>query len=178
MSLAPDPAPLPLDDARWRELRHAYGSAADLPPLLRALADFPAEDSYQDPPWFGLWSALCHQGEVYPASFAALPHVVAALAADPRRARISHLLLPASIELARERTGEPLPQWLAPAYRAALARLPALAAAAAFPGWDYALCSSALAATAAATGRFDAAALLLQVQAGDVEEVLEWLQER
>jgi hypothetical protein len=28
-----------LDDIDWTELRHAYGSAADVPALLRALAD-------------------------------------------------------------------------------------------------------------------------------------------
>lgn len=30
-----------LDSSEWSELRHAYGSASDIPPLLRQLADLP-----------------------------------------------------------------------------------------------------------------------------------------
>jgi hypothetical protein len=76
----PDLPRLPLDSPRWSELDHAYGKAAGIPALLRHLESFPPS-SPDDEPWFSLWSALAHQGDVYPASFAAVPHVVRALAA-------------------------------------------------------------------------------------------------
>ncbi|MEU6764077.1 hypothetical protein ABZ916_16320 [Streptomyces sp. NPDC046853] len=52
----------------WPQLSHAYGPAADLPAQLERLASAPTPESWND-----LWSALCHQSSVYPASFAALP---------------------------------------------------------------------------------------------------------
>src|SRR5262245_3613228 len=56
---------LDLDDARWRTLRHAYGMAEDIPERLRQLEEFPAEGDAREP-WHALWSALAHQGDVYP----------------------------------------------------------------------------------------------------------------
>ena len=44
-----------------------------LDPRMRELAAFPPHDSYDAEPYGTLWSALCHQGTVYPASYAALP---------------------------------------------------------------------------------------------------------
>ena len=61
---------LDLDDGGWAQLEHAYGSAADIPALLRQLRSFPPGRDYQSEPYFSLWSALCHQGEVYTASYA------------------------------------------------------------------------------------------------------------
>ncbi len=68
---------LSLEDARWADLRHAYGSAGDIPSLLRTLSDdcSPSRSSNAEP-WFSLWSSLCHQGNVYTASYAAVPHLV------------------------------------------------------------------------------------------------------
>lgn len=62
---------LPLDSDRWAGLAQAYGGAADVPQMLRDLALDPS-----DGVWERLWSSLCHQGEVYPASYAAVPHIV------------------------------------------------------------------------------------------------------
>jgi hypothetical protein len=74
---------LSLDDTlRWSNLQHAYGSASDVPGLLRRLEVLPAS-SGTDEPWFSLWSSLAHQGDVYSASFAAVPHVVRALSTAP-----------------------------------------------------------------------------------------------
>ncbi|MFF4505294.1 hypothetical protein [Streptomyces sp. NPDC001401] len=61
----------------WRALSHAYGSAEGIPVLFARLGG--AED---DAVWSELWSALCHQGSVYDASWAALP-----LLADIARGR-------------------------------------------------------------------------------------------
>jgi len=45
------------------------GSAADVPALLVALLAFPKSEGQREP-WFSIWSALAHQGDVYSASFA------------------------------------------------------------------------------------------------------------
>ena len=53
----------------WSVLQHAYGTAEDIPALLdRAAAD-------DQEAWSELWSALCHQGTSYTASYAALPRL-------------------------------------------------------------------------------------------------------
>ncbi len=53
----------------WSHLKHAYGSASDVPRLLEDVGDPEAADVA----WEDLWASLCHQGTVYTASFAALP---------------------------------------------------------------------------------------------------------
>ena len=167
-----------LDSPLWSELQHAYGPASDIPALLSQLADFPDESEHQADPWFGLWSALCHQGDVYPASFAAVPHIVAALESDPARATMSYFLLPASIEIARHERPVTLSPSLEAAYLASLAKLPKLAAAASRPHWSSDVCTSALAAMAAATGNYLLAQLIIEVEGSEIPEVLEWLENR
>lgn len=54
----------------WTQLRHAYGRADDVPGMLDRLV--PDEDAEV---WTELSSAICHQGTVYSASFAALPRL-------------------------------------------------------------------------------------------------------
>lgn len=58
----------------WAALRHAYGSAEDLPDLLAAAEGSagPSGDA-----WDAVWSRLYHQGTVYPASFGAVPALAA-----------------------------------------------------------------------------------------------------
>ncbi|MEU0564658.1 hypothetical protein ABZ297_04550 [Nonomuraea sp. NPDC005983] len=53
----------------WSRLEHAYGVATDLPQLFEEVGD----PELAPNAWHELWSSLCHQGTVYPASFAALP---------------------------------------------------------------------------------------------------------
>lgn len=57
----------------WATLQHAYGTAEDVPDLLRAAEESGVEHG---PAWDELWSRLCHQGSVYTASYAALPLLV------------------------------------------------------------------------------------------------------
>ena len=169
---------LQLDSPRWSELRHAYGCASNIPGLLGQLAAFPAEATYQDEPWFTLWSSLYHQGDIYPASFAAVPYIVAALARDPARASFSYFLLPACIEVARAESIVAVPPDIEPSYGAALLQLPQLVATASRPNWGHSLCMAALAATAASTGNHQAARLLLETERHDIRGVIEWLQSR
>nr|WP_042185958.1 hypothetical protein [Kibdelosporangium sp. MJ126-NF4]CEL16998.1 hypothetical protein [Kibdelosporangium sp. MJ126-NF4]CTQ91773.1 hypothetical protein [Kibdelosporangium sp. MJ126-NF4] len=67
----------------WGLLEHAYGTAEDIPDKLEQVAAEPSAD------WNDLWSALCHQGTVYSASFAALPRLaeIAASATGQQRAQ-------------------------------------------------------------------------------------------
>jgi hypothetical protein len=99
---------LALDSPRWSELEHAYGPAVDIPDLLRALDDLPRSDGESEP-WFSLWSALAHQGDVYSASFAAVPHVVRVLSTAPDRADGVYFDFPAWIEICRQRRGVHMP---------------------------------------------------------------------
>jgi hypothetical protein len=52
----------------WSQLKACYGPATEIPAMLAAAAA-----SADDRAWYDLWSHLCHQGTVYPASYAALP---------------------------------------------------------------------------------------------------------
>lgn len=68
---------LSLDSPRWKELRHAYGPATDIPGLIKAIAESdPTEMRKHPSPWKEVWSNLCHQTSVYPATYAAIPHLV------------------------------------------------------------------------------------------------------
>jgi len=86
---------LPLDDARWHELRDCFGPADGIPALLRRLRDEPAEA------WHDVYTALCHQGTTYPATYAAVPHAVSFAAGLPPADRLAHLVFVAHVELDR-----------------------------------------------------------------------------
>jgi hypothetical protein len=91
---------LELSSPRWGELRDAYGSAAKIPELLRQLSALPSDKGNSEP-WFSLWSALAHQGDVYSASFAAVPHVIEAIASSPERVTDVYFHFPAWVEICR-----------------------------------------------------------------------------
>jgi len=55
----------------WGSLRHAYGPADHVPRMLQALKKNPTQKAWED-----VWSALCHQGTVYSATYAAIPYIV------------------------------------------------------------------------------------------------------
>jgi hypothetical protein len=171
--------PLPLDSPRWGELTHAYGNATDVPELLRQLEEFPPSPAYDSEPWFSLWSALAHQGDVYSASFAAVPHVVKVLASDPERADANYFHFPAWVEVCRAKAGAKVPPDLVPAYREALDRLPALVARAfERQQWDDDLLLPALAAIAASKGAVDVAEATLELTPEVRAEFMQWVYER
>jgi hypothetical protein len=166
---------LSLDSPEWNSLHHAYGTAEDIPPLLRQLRALPSSADDAEP-WFTLWSALAHQGDVYPASFAAVPHVVAALAQDPPRADHSYFQFPAWVEICRAKSEIEVPKELALAYGEALARLPALVAtASASRRLEPGLLACALSAIAAANGQPEVAEALLELTSPEAASgFLEW----
>ncbi|MGN6225775.1 hypothetical protein [Pseudoxanthomonas sp.] len=162
----------------WSRLRHAYGDAAGIPALIQQLENFPAEAEAEREPWFGLWSALCHQGDVYSASFAAVVMMSPILASAPERATCSFFALPACIEIARENQGLVVPGELAPLYRTALDHLTHSALAYLRNGDEPDTRAAALALIAAASGSQRVADLILEVQDDALDDVLEWLRSR
>lgn len=56
-----------LDQIRWEKLTHAYGSAADVPDLLRALRTASPELQGECSPLWQLYRNIWHQGTVYVA---------------------------------------------------------------------------------------------------------------
>lgn len=119
----------------WTRLRHAYGSAADVPELLQAARRAPAGGDHRNEPWFSLWSSLCHQGDVYTASYAAVPELVAIarLRQTEHTAARECLLLAGMIELERalpqERRPPEMPAEVVGPYGEALADGARIAAA-------------------------------------------------
>jgi len=168
---------LSLDSPRWSELSHAYGPASDIPPLLSQLSSLPTSENNKEP-WFYLWSALAHQGDVYPASFAAVPHVVLALASAPEKAEFTYFQFPAWVEVCRKKSSVEIPKDLQTAYFAALSQLPALVAAAATREWEPGFLSCALSAIAAAKGQTGIAEAVLELTPEVAEEFMEWFFQR
>ena len=164
---------LSLDDSRWSELQHAYGAASDIPALLKQLANLPSSKDGSEP-WFSLWSALAHQGDIYSASFAAVPHVIAALASAPLKAEFSYFQFPAWIEVGRKKNGVEIPEDLKAAYFASLSQLPTLVASAAAQEWKPDLLVCALSAIAAAKGQTSVAEAVLELTPEVAEEFMAW----
>ena len=75
-----------VDDVPWRDLRHAYGAAHDLPALLRALGSGSGE---ADEALEALFASICHQGTVYSAT----PHAVPFLARNAAAGDLGTLVL-------------------------------------------------------------------------------------
>lgn len=165
---------LSLTSERWSELQHAYGSAVDIPVLLAQLNSLPSSKGTAEP-WFSLWSALAHQGDVYSASFAAVPHVIAALAIAPTQADSSFLQFPAWIEICRAKGEIEVPEDLSEAYFSSLARLPSLAALALASQRERGVVACALSATAAAQGQQAIAEAVLEMAEPETaEQFLQW----
>jgi hypothetical protein len=169
---------LELSSPRWDDLRDAYGSAAKIPDLLRKLSALPSDNGNSEP-WFSLWSALAHQGDVYSASFAAVPHVIEAIASSPERVSDVYFHFTAWVEICRHKNSVDVPDELAIAYFDALKRVPELVARAAEKQWSAAFTACALSAIAAAKGQHELAEALLELASSDtVGKFLEWSYDR
>ena len=168
---------LSLDSPDWTNLTHAYGSAANIPQLLRQLESLPSSDGNAEP-WFPLWSALAHQGDVYPASFAAVPHVVRVLSTDPTRASYVYFQFPAWVEICRQRHQVDVPNNLAAAYFQSIKRLATLVGEAAAGDWDGNLLAAAMSALAVSKGFAHVGEVALELDTQTTEELLRYLKAR
>ena len=99
---------LELTEQVWEKYNHAYGVASDIPVLLKHLSEYPRHENSKCEPYFSLWSSLCHQGAVYQASYAAVPHIVGFLQAAPADVALDYYLLPVCIEVARKKGRGPV----------------------------------------------------------------------
>lgn len=164
---------LSLDDPRWQGLGHAYGDADDIPHLLRALASSPGpKQDYQDEPWFSLWSRLCHQGDVYTASYAAVPHIVQIASNVTEPVDFSFFLLPTAIEVARQTgRGPDVPEACASGYHLAISLLVETVSLHRHEAWDQTMLRSAAAALAVAKGHVDVAEALLNLDADWIAKI-------
>ncbi|MFD5541079.1 HEAT repeat domain-containing protein [Streptomyces sp. NPDC127079] len=92
-----------IDEVDWTSLRHAYGSAADVPGLLRRLASPDAAE--REAALDGLYGSVHHRGNVYDSTLACVPFLCA-LAARPEvrdRGAIVELLVSIGSESAGSR---------------------------------------------------------------------------
>ncbi|MER7404556.1 HEAT repeat domain-containing protein [Streptomyces sp. NPDC000070] len=64
-----------IDEVDWASLRHAYGSAEDVPGLLRGLAS--ADPAERETALDRMYGAVHHQGDVYDSTLACVPFLLA-----------------------------------------------------------------------------------------------------
>ncbi|NTF43365.1 hypothetical protein [Rhizobium rhizogenes] len=164
---------LSLDDIRWSELQHAYGDASNIPNLLRRLASSPGpKRNHRDAPWFDLWSSLCHQGDVYSASYVAVPHIVKIAGEVKEPIDFSFFQMPAAIEIARlTGHGPDIPAAYADDYHRAIAQLVENVSLHRNEAWDQPMLLSAAAAQAVAKGHIDVAEALLNLDADWIAKI-------
>jgi hypothetical protein len=65
-----------LDQILWKDLTHAYGSAADVPHLLRWLRTASSDLKGEGHPLWHLFGNIWHQGTVYEATSYAVPFLI------------------------------------------------------------------------------------------------------
>jgi hypothetical protein len=82
-----------IDEVDWASLRHAYGSAEDVPAWLRALAS--ADTAERATALDGMYGAVHHQGNVYDSTLACVPFLFALAAREevPDRGALVELLV-------------------------------------------------------------------------------------
>ncbi|GAX58136.1 hypothetical protein [Streptomyces olivochromogenes] len=69
--------PAELDNVQWHTLTHAYGSAEDVPELIKAL--YQGDEETAGEAIYELYGNIHHQGTVYPASAPAVPFLAHAV---------------------------------------------------------------------------------------------------
>ncbi|MGW3815702.1 HEAT repeat domain-containing protein [Streptomyces sp. NPDC005046] len=81
-----------IDEVDWASMEHAYGSAADVPELLRGLASPRPQE--RETALDGMYGAVHHQGDVYDSTLASVPFLfsLAGQRELPDRAGIVELL--------------------------------------------------------------------------------------
>lgn len=163
-----------LNQKEWAALNDAYGGAEKIPAYLSAVEADPSPKAADDEgPWFLLWSALCHQGDVFSASFAAVPHLLR-IAKAARWPFASDLIgLPVSIEIARVRKGIQLSPNLEGDYRVSLKQIPGIMFQNIDSSWDHVFTQTATAALALCQGQVDLAEAIMELGPSTVKKFLD-----
>ncbi len=145
--------------------------------MLKNLRDLPDSQKEKEP-WFGLWSSLAHQGDVYSASFAAVPHVIEAISTAPEKVDFSYFQFPAWVEICRHKNGTAIPEDLEASYFASLKRIPALFALACESNPNQEILTCGFSAIAAANGQHAIAESIMELTSEVAAEFLDWFHER
>ncbi|MFF9173370.1 HEAT repeat domain-containing protein [Streptomyces sp. NPDC014793] len=95
-----------IDEVDWASLRHAYGSAQDVPGWLRGLAS--ADAAERQTALDGMYGTVHHEGNVYDSTLACVPFLfsLAAREAVPERGCIVELLVSIGAESGDARARE------------------------------------------------------------------------
>jgi hypothetical protein len=154
-----------LADERWAALQGGYRQPYDVRPALQRFA---AGDVAV---WDEFWQELHHQGDVGEASYAAIPEIVRAYAAQARP-DWNVFALAATVEEARHGVGNPtLPAWLVDDYESAWRQLEVRALADFPAASNDELVSSIMAVLALAKGKRTLARMALLTE-DEREEML------
>jgi hypothetical protein len=128
---------LDLESPKWRNLSHAYGVASNIPLLIKQLKIAPPPKNSESEPWFSLWNSLCDQYDVFTASYAALPHIVAIAESKPVKHRIEFFTFIGAVEAYRHRKGAPeIPPFLEGDYLSAIEHAAGLIRDSLVANWD------------------------------------------
>ena len=162
---------------RWDELEHAYGKASDIPPLLEQLKSYPSCESYDEEPFYTLWSSLCHQGDIYSASYSAVPAIISLIEDAPNKVNYNYFLLPVCIEIARLKgNGPELSKDIETSYINAIQTMANLTGK--IEAIDETMASVLAATTAVRHGYAELAETILELTPDMLAEFQEWLRER
>ena len=166
-----------MESIKWDKLEHAYGEASDTPQLLKDLENYPSCENYDDEPFYTLWSSLCHQGDAYSASYAAVPIIVSCIEKAPEKVNYNYFLLPLCIEIARLKgNGPEISEEIEFAYTNAIHTMVKLACRIKSPGESMVSVLSAV--VAVRFGNAELAEAILELTSDTLVEFQEWLQER
>ena len=166
-----------MESIKWDELEHAYGEASDIPQLLEQLESYPSFESYDEEPFYTLWSSLCHQGDIYSASYSAVPIIVSLIESAPDKVSYNYFLLPVCIEVARLKgNGPKLGKDIETHYGNSIKALANLTGK--VESTDETMASVLAAATAVRHGKAELAEAILELTPDILVEFQEWLQER
>jgi hypothetical protein len=106
---------IPLDHEIWPSLMGGYRIPYDASVALRELE----RTDHPEAVWEELWNELHHQGDVGPASYAALPHIVR-IARSRSFTDWNAYAIASVIEASRQSGHNPaIPDWLQDSYKAA-----------------------------------------------------------
>ncbi len=164
-----------LDSSEWSNLQHAYGSASDIPPMLKQLETYPEGKDSSEEPFFSLWSSLCHQGDTNNAAYASVPHILAIAKAEPKRINYQFILLPISIELARlQGRGPEIPKNIELDYLKSINSIPVLITKLNSNQLSETMAITCSAAIALIGGHKILAEAILELEGESAQEFLEW----